>query len=166
MTSFWIRNVRIFDGFDVHAKLGSVLTVDSQIEYVGTTDPSHIPEVAVEIDGEGCTLLPGLIDAHTHVFRAPKELKAAITAGVTTVFDMHNVPANALYMKNLAQTSSELPEIFSALHAATIDGGWPRAIVRHTNTDPTVSLLFSECRNLSRHSLWLRSWHRWRTTQN
>ena len=64
--------------------------------------------------------------AHTHVFRAVDEVKNAIAAGVTTLFDMHNPPSNATFMKELSRNSNELPEIFSAFHAATVDGGWPR----------------------------------------
>lgn len=57
------------------------------------------PDTAdVSIDGQGLTVLPGVIDAHVH-FREPglthkgdiaSESKAARTGGVTTVFDMPN----------------------------------------------------------------------------
>ena len=38
------------------------------------------------IDGTGKTLLPGLIDSHTHVW--PGSLESAIVFGVTTELDM------------------------------------------------------------------------------
>ena len=143
MSKFLIRDVHLFDGIDVHAQPQTVQVSDGIIQYVGETTPAILPDDnddddLVTIDGKGCTLLPGLIDAHTHVFRGVEQVKGAIVAGVTTVLDMHNEPSNARYMKDLARRCSELPEIFSALHAATIDGGWPRAIVRHTNSDPEV----------------------------
>ena len=138
MTSYLIENVRLFDGVKVHEKPSTVLVASGKIQSVGTERPKDVPDSTVVVDGTGRTLLPGLIDAHTHVFRGVEEVKGAIKAGVTTVFDMHNVPANAIYMKDLAQKLPELPEIFSTLHAATIDGGWPRAIVRRTNNDPIV----------------------------
>ena len=138
MVSYLVKNVNLFDGIDVYPDPQSVLISDGQIQYVGENAPPNAPESAIVVDGSGLTLLPGLIDAHTHVFRGVEDVKRAIAAGVTTVFDMHNEPSNALFMKEQSQASSELPEIFSALHAATVDGGWPRAIVRHTNSDPTV----------------------------
>ena len=138
MATYLIKDVRLFDGVTVWDGLRTVYVSGGRVEHVGTADPANSSENATIIDGTGHTLLPGLIDAHVHVFRAEEELKSAIAAGVTTVFDMHNTPSNASYMKEISRRSNELPEVFSAFYAATIDGGWPRAIVRHTVKDPQV----------------------------
>ena len=143
--SYLIQNVRLFDGVEVHEEPCSIYVSNGQIQSVTTTEPLNVPNGAEIVDGAGCTLLPGLIDAHTHVFRAPEPLKSAIPAGVTTVFDMHNTPEDGVYMKDLARDSIELPQIFSALYAATVRGGWPEAIVRHTVTDPKVNLPGQKC---------------------
>ena len=140
-STFLIKNVRLFDGQKVHAGPQSVFIGDGVIQSISNEPPKGLSQDTVVIDGNGRTLLPGLIDAHTHVFRGVEELKTAFRNGVTTVFDMHNVPENAFYVKKLAQESDDMPQVFTALHAATVAGGWPRTIVRHTNTDPVVSYM-------------------------
>ncbi|GAA3594320.1 amidohydrolase family protein [Klugiella xanthotipulae] len=81
-TTFTIDNVRVFDGDGlselraVHAKEG--LFVDE-------------PATEVVIDGEGMTLLPGLIDAHIHL-TGLADLELMARWGVTTAFDMGSYP--------------------------------------------------------------------------
>lgn len=80
---FVIRNVRIFDGSGVIAK-GEVWVENGVIKAVGAN--VHAPASVRTIDGTGDTLLPGLIDAHTHAFGSA--LKDALVFGVTTELDM------------------------------------------------------------------------------
>jgi imidazolonepropionase-like amidohydrolase len=88
---FVIRNVRIFDGSLVIAK-GQVWVQNGKIKAVGTDVKA--PAGVRSINGEGETLVPGLIDAHTHAFG--NALKDALIFGVTTELDMftdHNYAA-------------------------------------------------------------------------
>src|SRR6267378_817799 len=80
---FVIRNVRIFDGIRVIAK-GQVWVENGKIRAVGTDVKA--PASLRSIDGEGQTVLPGLIDAHTHAWG--DALKEALIFGVTTELDM------------------------------------------------------------------------------
>src|SRR5258708_3965049 len=82
-SEFVIRNVRIFDGSQVIAK-GQVWVQNGKIKAVGT-DVKASASIR-SINGEGQTLLPGLIDAHTHAFG--NALKDALIFGVTTELDM------------------------------------------------------------------------------
>jgi len=82
-TDFVIRNVRIFDGTRVISK-GQVWVQNGQIKAVGADVKA--PASVKSIDGEGQTLLPGLIDAHTHAWG--DALKEALVFGVTTELDM------------------------------------------------------------------------------
>lgn len=79
--------------------IGSLVIDDDRIDEVieGQDAESSIP-VDETINGEGCYLLPGVIDDHVH-FRDPgltqkgdfsSESRAAAAGGVTTVFDMPN----------------------------------------------------------------------------
>lgn len=61
-----IRDARIFDGFsDSLSNAQDVLVTDGLIDTIGSSITA--PEGAVEIDADGRTLMPGLIDGHTHV---------------------------------------------------------------------------------------------------
>lgn len=79
--------------------IGSLIIDDDRIDEVieGQDAESSIP-VDETINGEGCYVLPGVIDDHVH-FRDPgltqkgdfsSESRAAAAGGVTTVFDMPN----------------------------------------------------------------------------
>jgi imidazolonepropionase-like amidohydrolase len=80
---FIIRNVRIFDGSKV-LTANTVIVRDGKIAEIGSN--LAIPANAEVIDGASDTVLPGLIDAHTHVFN--DALKQALVFGVTTELDM------------------------------------------------------------------------------
>ena len=77
------QNVRIFDGSSMLPQ-GTVVVQDGTIAAVG--NDIAIPPDAQVIDGTGRTLLPGLIDSHTHTFGPA--LKQALVFGVTTELDM------------------------------------------------------------------------------
>src|SRR4051794_25859338 len=78
-----ITNVRLFDGTKViqHA----TVVIDGTL-IVAAGAMVALPSDAKVIDGNGKTLLPGLIDSHTHVF--PGSLVRALRFGVTTELDM------------------------------------------------------------------------------
>ena len=138
MANYVIQDVRLFDGEVLAPEPCTVCISDGKISYVGPAPPPQSRDDAIVISGGGCTLLPGLIDAHTHVFRSLEALKQCIPMGVTTVLDMHNEPDNVDYLKEECQKSKALPDILSAYYAATVAEGWPRAIVRRHNHDPEV----------------------------
>jgi len=88
--ALWFQKVRVFDGRTVLPQ-ADVLVVDGRIARVAGTGPEvKAPADAVVIDGRGKTLLPGLIDAHTHTF--PGALEQALAFGVTTELDMMSDP--------------------------------------------------------------------------
>src|SRR5437660_1035052 len=61
------RSVRLFDGVDMHDEV-DVSVTDGRIDDIGAR--LRAGDRAEVIDGEGCALLPGLIDAHTHTWGA------------------------------------------------------------------------------------------------
>src|SRR4051812_47674762 len=79
-----IRGARVFDG-ERAVDSTDVLVRGGKIEQVGKSIPA--PAGAATVDGSGCTLLPGLIDCHTHVI-ADTMLEQALMFGVTTELDM------------------------------------------------------------------------------
>ena len=71
-----INNVNVFDGeSDDLVENTSVVVTDNMI--VGVGNDVAVPLVAETIDGGGRTLMPGLIDGHTHlsIVAGPKEIQ-------------------------------------------------------------------------------------------
>ncbi|MDQ6801779.1 MAG: amidohydrolase family protein, partial [Acidobacteriota bacterium] len=115
-----VRNVRVFDGTKIIPSATVVFT-DGVITSAGPS--ARVPDGATVIDGSGKTLLPGLIDAHTHVF--PGSLERALRFGVTTELDMFTSADLAQRLKaeqkNGAVTNRA--DLLSANILVTVAGG-------------------------------------------
>jgi imidazolonepropionase-like amidohydrolase len=107
---YLLEPTRVFDGESLHA--GWVVVVrDSRIEAAGPVGTVAVPPGAERIDLGGTTLLPGLIEAHSHVLlhpydeaswndqvlkearslrvaRATNHLRDTLLAGFTTIRDL------------------------------------------------------------------------------
>ncbi|MEV4996479.1 amidohydrolase family protein [Streptomyces niveus] len=114
-----IRDVRVFDGFRTIPR-ADVLIDGDRISGAGSAGPD------VLIDGTGRTLLPGLIDAHTHTFDG--SLAQALTYGVTTELDMFCLPSNLARQRKLAERD-DVADLRSAGVLATAPGGHPTAVM-------------------------------------
>jgi imidazolonepropionase-like amidohydrolase len=115
-----IRNVRVFDGTNVIEK-ANVVIADGKIEDFGAA--IEIPKDASVVDGSGRTLLPGLIDAHTHTM--PESLERALRFGVTTELDMFS-QVKAAAAARAEQRQGNVPnraDLFSAGTLVTVAGG-------------------------------------------
>jgi imidazolonepropionase-like amidohydrolase len=107
---FVIRDVRVFDGEKTMAKT-NVHVRDGLIVAVGGPVPAGIEAVA----GVGKTLLPGLIDAHTHAYG--DALERALLFGVTTELDMftdHRMAAAMRAEQQRPDAALRRADLFSA----------------------------------------------------
>src|SRR3981081_509270 len=102
-----IRGVAVFDGTQLH-KQQDVLIHGPVVAAVGPA--LDIPPGATVLDGTGRTLLPGLIDAHTHTMTT-SQLHQALVFGVTTELDMGGVPEHSRALRAAAQTRNDLADI-------------------------------------------------------
>ncbi|WP_414170509.1 amidohydrolase family protein [Streptoverticillium reticulum] len=122
-----IDRVQIFDGKSI-AGTGSVEFADGVITHVSTdtaTRAAADPSAQV-IDAAGRTLLPGLIDAHTHVFGAERNLELALAFGVTTELDMFmGPPEETRALCELAGRRDDLADLRSAGLLASAPDGHP-----------------------------------------
>ena len=115
------KDVRVFDGTavlretTVVVKGGTIATVAPRAE---------VPTGATIIEGKGKTLLPGLIDAHTHTYAA-EHLRAAVVFGVTTELDMFTLPSFAASQRaeQVAGKAADRADLLSAGILATAPGG-------------------------------------------
>ena len=115
-----IRNVRVFDGVRVLSNT-NVLVIDGRIAAVGAKfdAPKDFPTV----DGGGKTLLPGLIDAHTHSWG--DATRDALRFGVTTELDMMGDVGRLSALKTRRESLARTDEadLWSAGAAVTAPGG-------------------------------------------
>jgi imidazolonepropionase-like amidohydrolase len=132
--AFVITNVRIFDGHRVISR-GSVLVQGGRIAAVGSE--TEATTRVRTVDGTGNTLLPGLIDAHTHV-SSREQLRQALVFGVTTELDMGSDYrfAAAMRQARAAGSNRDAADMLSAGTLATAPGGHPTESSRQI---PTLS---------------------------
>ena len=118
--SYAITNVRVFDGEKTIEKT-SVLIEQGKISAIGTD--IKIPDKTTTYDGAGKTLLPGLIDSHTHTYGDAQ--KEALRFGVTTEMDMftdwHMLAAAKKQRESLERVDQA--DLWSAGTLATAPGG-------------------------------------------
>ncbi len=122
---FIIRNVQLYDGTNQFEKV-DVLVQDfrlAEISRVEAENLNFLNKDVPEIDGTGKTLLPGLIDSHTHAYM--NALSEALNFGVTTELDMFTMPefANAHQQKRDDLNNTAEADLFSATILATAPGG-------------------------------------------
>jgi imidazolonepropionase-like amidohydrolase len=117
-----IRGVRVFDGVSVYPS-ATISIRDGKIAELKIGD-GPVPKEAEVIDGRGKTLIPGLIDCHTHAF-LPGMLRQAAVFGVTTELDMFtvNLFARAMRAGQASGRALDRADLFSAGTLVTVKGG-------------------------------------------
>ncbi|WP_433516214.1 amidohydrolase family protein [Nonomuraea sp. CA-143628] len=114
-----INNVRVFDGERTVSGADVLIDGDRIGEPGGPAD--------IVLDGTGKTLLPGLIDAHAHVFEG--DLAEALRFGVTTELDLNNLPPLLAEQRRQAAERDDVADLRSSSVIATAPGGHPTQIM-------------------------------------
>lgn len=151
---FLIRGARVFDGERVHAA-ADVLVRAGRIAAIGSdVEP---PAGARVVDGAGKTLLPGLIDAHTHAFG--EALEHALAFGVTTELDMFTDHRFAAQMRRAQAEgrAGDRADLFSAgtLATAPKGHGTEYGLAIPTLTSPDEAQAFVDAR-IAEGSDWIK----------
>src|SRR5438128_8092093 len=138
-----LRNVRVFDAprAVVAEGLRDVVVGDGRIAAVAP--PGVVAAGIAELDGHGGTLLPGLVDVHTHtgasayppwrvVFPDVQDnLAAFLYAGVTTVLDLGNLTPEVFRERARISSGAHLgPRLYAAGPIFTAPGGHPAEVLR------------------------------------
>ncbi|MFF1451337.1 amidohydrolase family protein [Streptomyces sp. NPDC058274] len=126
-TTTLIRNVAVFDGTHLHPAQ-DVLIDGAVIAAVGAA--TDVPADATVVDGRGQTLLPGLIDSHTHTTSAA-QLRQALVFGVTTELDMGGDPETSRQVRAVAHSRDDVADLRIATTGATAPGGHPGQLIEH-----------------------------------
>ncbi|MCO5972793.1 amidohydrolase family protein [Actinoallomurus soli] len=128
MNHFVITGARVFDGEDLLGVV-DVEVADGTIVSVA----GRRPEGVELIDGTGATLLPGLIDAHTHT--DAESLRQSLTFGITTELDMLSMPERMIPLRRQVAESSDLADVRSPSVGLTPADGHPHQL-RQGEGDP------------------------------
>ena len=125
-----IVGATVVDGTGREPAAATVLIRGDRIAVVGSNVP--IPDGARVIRAEGQTLIPGLFDLHTHLPYAtargvtgdwPKNLKAYLYCGVTSVVDFGTYPETFEPMRRLVGSGAvESPRLHLAARMTTPGG--------------------------------------------
>src|SRR5438128_4294466 len=148
---YLLKPAHIFDGESAQLHDGwAVLVRGEKIEAVGSASDIHAPAEAKLIDLPGMTLMPGLIDAHSHILlhpysetvwndqvarealslrvaRATNHLRSTLMAGFTTLRDLGTEDAGFadVGLKQVVdQGISPGPRLFVATRAIVATGSY------------------------------------------
>jgi imidazolonepropionase-like amidohydrolase len=138
--SFVVAGATVFDGTRFRPA-ASVLVGRDRVTAVEErlTPPAGVPVV----EATGGTLLPGLVDSHTHV--SAGALEAALRCGVTTELDMFADPGLVRSLKARASADpAGLADVRSAGTGATAPGGHPTVLVDRGQLAPFPTIASPE----------------------
>ena len=128
MTKTTIFNVDVFDGQNLVGPT-TVVIDGSVIGVANSPGPA-----GAEIDGTGCTLLPGLIDCHVHAY-TEDHLREFASYGVTTVLDMGSFTDIGPLRTRSNRPGSGLPSYRSALCPAAHPSSRHAAFLKLADAD-------------------------------
>lgn len=120
-----IVGVSLFDGLgETTVDNSTVIVRNGLIDMVGLKDDIEIPENAEIIEGEGLTLMPGLVDAHFHYDHVKHFPTKFVRNGVTSVRD----PGQWIEAFDFErQTGDPLPRLFlTGPHIDLPPPSWPQ----------------------------------------
>ena len=115
-----ITNAKVFDGENV-IDANTVIVKDGKILNIG----GLVPKGAEVIDARGCTLMPALIDAHSHP--SMEFLKQDMHFGVTTTYQMQGYFSDAQIVELKENTG--IAESLKCFFAVTAPAGHPSELL-------------------------------------
>lgn len=138
-----LKGGRIFDAVATKAYGGTLVIEDNRIKAVLSPDSTNWPQGADVVDVTGSTLMPGLIDLHTHVtypdsdmdvdaqsstadgaLRGARNLRWMLESGITSVRDLNGIGDAPYVLANWAADNAiPSPRVFTAGHLITGTGG-------------------------------------------
>ncbi len=146
-----ITNIRLWDGLAERAMEGAaLLIVDERVAWAGARgDAPEAASGAEVVDGDGGTLLPGLIDAHIHLgwggasARAEettlRNAAAALATGITAARDL-GAPSHAVITaaRAIARGEAPGPHLIAAGRPVAMPGGYAPGVAAEADSPEAV----------------------------
>lgn len=117
---FIVIDVQLFDGYRVIPH-GALEVRDGHIHRLYEQTPDRIDKRTQVVDGNGQTILPAMLNAHTHVQKSD-QLKEALQHGIFVLLDLHS-PAETAEQLRPYRDSLEYAYLLTSGPAATVSGG-------------------------------------------
>jgi imidazolonepropionase-like amidohydrolase len=141
--TFCLRRVRVFDAPRA-ARLDGLRDVLVREGRIAAIAPAGMKVSGVrDVDGDGATLLPGLVDLHVHsgasaappwklgLPRPEENFEAFLFAGITTVLDLGNLTPDVFRMRERIRAGDVLaPHLYAVGPMFTAPGGHPVGLMR------------------------------------
>ena len=124
---FIIRNVKLFDGNQVMEHV-DVFVKDGLVTMIKPTERKVTCQYKKMIDGNGKTLIPGLINAHVHLGTSV-DLQEAARAGVLTVIELLRMQEDSI---SLYKQLSSLPK-YAYFYTSGIGADMPNAVIKRVS---------------------------------
>jgi imidazolonepropionase-like amidohydrolase len=141
--SIVLRGGRLFDGTGTAARNATVVILRNKITKILPADSTDWPRDAQIIDVSGKTVMPGLIDLHTHItydepnvpvalsvspsdatLRALERLRYYLESGITSIRDVASIGEVPFRLKQwVAENRAPGPRVFAAGQLITGTGG-------------------------------------------
>lgn len=112
-TAFTNVSVIPMDAIEHVIAASTVVVRDGTIAAFGPSTTTAVPVCATVIDGTGRFLLPGLVDAHTHIHRA-SDLLLYLASGVTTVRNMKGEPKHLVWREQIRDRRRLGPTLYTS----------------------------------------------------
>jgi len=90
----------------------TVLIEDGRIAKIGAAGGVHVARGSFTVDGRGRYLIPGLVDAHVHLY-APEHFHLYVANGVTTVLNLNGRPLHLAWRQEVAEGARLGPRIYT-----------------------------------------------------
>ena len=121
-----VRNGTVIDGTGGPPIANGVVAIQGErIVAVGEADSLQIPEDARVVDAAGGTILPGVINSHTHSTHDATVRRAFLTDGVTTVCNLGTSLDRLPAFENSSVPEGPAARVYWAGPIITAPGGYP-----------------------------------------
>lgn len=137
------NNVRVLSMVDensVPPGMQAVLVIGDRITKIGVVGEVEAPEGVLVIDGQGKTLMPGLIDAHIHL-HDETELAAYLAHGVTGVRNMSGYPFHLRLIAQKAKGQLIAPDLLTT--GPILNSHGPNAVILQTTVNTAEEARFA-----------------------